>query len=179
MKIKILSVILLLFVVAFVGCKKKEEKFLSYQQENFEAKISFEIKSEKYTADLVKSAKDNYKITFQSPETIKGVSVEKKGEELHFSVGDVHIPIKEQSNITAKIHRLFELSEDDLFQTEATLYNGVKVNITNFATSYGKVTLYLSADKNIPIRIEADIDGCMVDLNISDFKIIESEPTNT
>lgn len=179
MKIKILSLCFVLLLVFMVGCKKDDEPFLSYQKENFEANITLEIKDEKYSANISKKGQDTYTVSFTSPDTMKGVSVEKKGNELFMTVGDVHLPIKEQSNITAKIHRLFELSEDEMFQSEAKLYNGVKVNITSFATSYGSVTLFLSADKNIPLRIEASIDGCPVNINISDFKIIETDEAVT
>jgi hypothetical protein len=174
MKIKILSIMLLIIFIFSIGCTNTEQPFLSYQDKNFEAKATLDIKGKKYTAQISKQSQDKYTITFIEPENLKNVCIERNGEELSYSIGSIHIPIQEKTNLTARCLRLFNLQKDQLQSTKTDLYNGVKVNIADFNTDYGKVTLYLSTEKDIPLRIEATIDGTPVCLNLSEFNIIES-----
>lgn len=169
LSIMILSSVLLTFLVFSSSCKDKQPSFLSYQDGNFSLTASAEINGNKYALEISRLANDNYKLTFTEPDTIKGVSLEKNGDELFLSVGGVHLPMKEETNITAKLFSLFMLKKDKLTSTKADLINGVKVNVLDFSYDFGNVSLVLSADKNIPLRITADIKGTEVVLNISEF----------
>ena len=164
----------MIFLLSFCGCTKNEQNFLSYQDKNFEAKIDFEIKEKSYSAKLEKQNTDTYKISFISPETLKNVYIEKKGDELSYSIWNVHIPIQEKTNVCAKIINLFNLSDSELTSAKTKLHNGLKINIADFSTEYGKVTLYISSEKNLPVRIESNIDGVGLNLNISEFKFTDS-----
>ena len=161
-------------VVLISSCAKEKREFLDYQNKLFESYGSLEINSEKYSVYISKQAEDTYKITFDKPDNLKGVSIEKKGDGTTYSVGSVHIPIKEGSNVTAQALKLFELSKEKLVLSEDTTFNGVKVNVKQFDTDMGGVKLYLLSDTLLPVRIEAEIDGVNVVMSFSSFNVIES-----
>ena len=173
-RMAILVVTMCLFMFVISGCKGEKREFLEYQQGLFEAYGTLEINSEKYSVYINKQAQDTYKISFDKPDNLKGVSIEKCGEKITYSVGSVHIPIKEGTNITAECLKLFELSKDKLILSEDTNFNGVKVNIKQFDSDMGGVKLYLLSETLLPIRIEAEINGVNVVMSFSSFNIIES-----
>lgn len=162
------------FVLVISGCKGEKKEFLDYQQGLFEAYGTLEINSEKYSVYINKQAPDSYKISFDKPDNLKGVSIEKKGDSVTYSVGSVHIPIKEDTNVTAQTLKLFELSKEKLVLSEDTTYNGVKVSIKQFDSDIGGVKLYLLSETLLPIRIEAEINGVNVVMSFSSFNVIES-----
>lgn len=173
-RMAVLVLIMCLCVFVISGCKGEKKEFLEYQQGLFEAYGTLEINSDKYSIYINKQAADTYKISFDKPDNLKGVSIEKCGDKLTYSVGSVHIPIKEGTNITAESLKLFELSKDRLILSEETNYNGVKVNIKQFDGDMGGVKLYLLSETLLPIRIEAEINGVNVVMSFSSFNVIES-----
>ena len=163
---------LLLLVLLFVlGCTKTDTPFLEYQSKNFDSTAKLEVNGQNYTVNIQKTSPENFTLTFTSPDTISGVSIEKKGDELFFSSGNVHIPMKENSNISAETIKLFNLSKEDMISTSTDSLGGVKVNIAEFKCDYGNVKLYLSADTSLPVLIEANIKGNSVKLSFSSFAV--------
>ena len=163
-------VILTLFVF---GCSPKKQPHLEYQTKNFECVADIKINGEDYSVKYSKTDNENYKITYTAPETVSGITIEKNNEGLFFSVGNVHIPLKDKSNITAETIKLFNLSKTDLVSTKSDMFGGVKVKISDYKCNFGNVKLYLSAETDLPLRIEAAINGNNVILSLSEFEIIE------
>ena len=135
--------------------------------------FGIKINGEDYVAKYLKEDNDDYKITYTAPETVSGVTIEKNAEGLFFSVGNVHIPMKDKSNITAETIRLFSLSKLDLVSTQKDMLGGVKVKISDYKCSFGNAKLYLSEETELPLRIEASINGNTVVMSLSEFRIIE------
>jgi hypothetical protein len=171
---KKITVLLMLVITLFVfGCTPKKQTHLEYQTKSFECLVDLKINNEDYSIKLSKTNNDNYKITYTAPETVSGITIEKNNEGLFFSVGNVHIPIKNQSNITAETIKLFNLSKTDLISTKKDMFGGVKVKISDYKCNFGNVKLYLSDETNLPLRIEASINGNSVIMSLSKFEIIE------
>ncbi len=169
-----ITIFFMLIITLFVfGCTPKKQPHLDYQQKNFECLADLKINGEDYSVKYLKTDNDNYKITYTAPETVSGITIEKNNEGLFFSVGNVHIPLKDKSNITAETFKLFNLSKTDLVSTKNDMFGGVKVKISDYKCSFGNVKLYLSNETDLPLRIEAGINGNNVVLSLSEFEIIE------
>ncbi len=169
---KKITIILMLTITLFVfGCTPKKQPHLEYQAKNFECTAGLKINGENYSINVTKTEKGDYTLTFTSPETVSGITIEKTNGEHFFSVGNVHIPLKENTNITAEALKLFDLSKKELISTVSDMYGGVKVKVSDYQCEFGKVKLYLSADTQLPLRIEADINGNEVVISFSNFTI--------
>lgn len=162
---------ILLFAFLLFGCSHKETGFLEYQSKSFNAEAVLEISSKEYSVSIRREENGDTALTFLSPSEISGASVKKTGDKLWFSVGDVSIPLKSTSNITAQALKLFELSKNELTYSNAALLNGVKVNVAEFECDFGKVTLYLSTDTELPVMIESVIKGTELSLSFSEFTV--------
>ena len=172
---KKITILFMLVITLFVfGCTQKKQTHLEYQTQKFECLADIKINSEDYSVKYSKTDNDNYKITYTAPETVSGITIEKNNEGLFFSVGNVHIPLKDKSNITAETIKLFNLSKLDLVSAKSDMLGGVKVKISDYKCNFGNVKLYLSDETNLPLRIEAGINGNTVIMSLSDFKIIEN-----
>ena len=171
-----ITIIFMLVITLFVfGCTPKKQPHLEYQNKNFECVADMKINDEDYAVKYSKQDNDSYKIIYTAPETVSGITIEKNTEGLFFSVGNVHIPLKDKSNITAETIKLFNLSKLDLVSTKNDMLGGVKVKISDYKCNFGNVKLYLSAETDLPLRIEAGINGNTVVLSLSEFNIIENE----
>ncbi len=172
---KKLSVLLMLVITLFVfGCTPKKQTHLDYQSKNFECLADLKINNEDYSIKLSKTDNQNYKITYTAPETVSGITIEKNNDGLFFSVGNVHIPLKDKQNITAETIKLFNLSKNNLVSTVTDMFGGVKVKISDYKCNFGNVKLYLSDDTGLPLRIEASINGNSVVMSLSKFEVIEN-----
>lgn len=172
---KKITVLLMLVITLFVfGCTPKKQTHLDYQSKNFECLADLKINNEDYSIKLSKTNNQNYIITYTAPETVSGITIEKNNDGLFFSVGNVHIPLKDKSNITAETIKLFNLSKNNLVSTVTDMFGGVKVKISDYKCNFGNVKLYLSAETNLPLRIEASINGNSVVMSLSEFKVIDN-----
>lgn len=173
---KKITILFMLVITLFVfGCTPKKQTHLEYQTKNFECVADIKINGEDYSVKYLKTDNQKYKITYTAPETVSGITIEKNNEGLFFSVGNVHIPLKDKSNITAETIKLFNLSKTDLVSTKSDILSGVKVKIFDYKCNFGNVKLYLSDETDLPLRIEAGINGNTVVMSLSEFKIIEKE----
>ena len=167
-----ISLIFVVIVMSLIACSPSEKKdFLPYQDGLFESTATLLINSKKYTVDIIKNNENGYRISFSSPENMQGVCIDKDGDNYTYSVGSVHIPIKAGSNLASESFKLLQLSKESLVSSESALLNGVKVEIKRFKTEDQSVTLYLSEDTKLPLRIEADLGGNDVVLSFSKFEI--------
>ncbi len=173
----ILSALVLALVLSAVlftvGCSHTSPSFLPYQSQSFFAKATLDINHEKYSVDITKDSGNVYKIVFTSPETLNGVCVEKNGKDISYKFGNVSIPLFADSTLCSYITECFELKKSDMASIKSELYNGTKVNISTFSCSFGELTLILSAETNLPLRIETTVNDIPVILNFSDFTITE------
>ncbi|MBE6718722.1 MAG: hypothetical protein E7574_05675 [Ruminococcaceae bacterium] len=174
MKRKIIASIILVMAIILFGCSSKPETFLEYQNSNFEAEATLEINSDKYSVNIVKSAPDTYKITFLSPENLQGVFIEKNGENVVYSVGNVQIPIKNGTNLVADMTEVFSMAKENLVSDKDEMFNGVKVNTKKFSKETIDTVVYVSAENSLPIRIETSINGNEINMTFSSFKTSEN-----
>ncbi len=175
---KIAVSIIILITVLLIGCTQTTPPFLEYQSKKFEADATLEINSEKYSVNITKNDNDNFILTFTAPDTISGVCIEKNKDGLFFSTGNVHIPLKDGSNITAETLNLFSLSKNELISTQPEMLNGVKVNIAEFSCPFGSVKLYISTETSLPVLIKANINGNDVVMSFSKFEVFDTTETN-
>ena len=170
---KIFVSILLVIGLFLCGCSNKPKEFLEYQKSNFNSEATLEINSEKYSVSIEKKDNDTYKITFLSPENMKGVFVEKNGESIVYSVGSMSIPMESGTNLIADMTEVFNLTKENLVSEKDEMFNGVKVNTKRFDCDFGNAIVYVSLETMLPIRIEADVDGNLVIMSFSSFVISE------
>ena len=169
-KIAVLLVLLLSLVLG--GCNQREQTPPDYQTKDFDAQATLEVNGEKYSVSIKKRADEGYVLSFLSPETIKGVTIEKSPEGLFFSSGSVRVPVNEGSNITAETLKLFELPRSDLQSVTPEMLGGVKVNTSFYKCDFGTVKVFLSYDTGLPVVMEANIMGTDVRLSFSEFNVI-------
>ncbi|MBR5314061.1 MAG: hypothetical protein IKU45_01460 [Clostridia bacterium] len=168
---KILIFILALTIFLTVsGCTKKEKPFLSYQDKNFEARGTLDIKGEKYSVQLTKNDA-NYILEFLAPDTIKGVRIEKNSDGIFYKFGSLCFPVSEQTNVSALLPSFFALTQQDLSSTESDTINGTKVQVATFRKDQTEIKIIISKQTELPLRFEADFNGTNIVFNISEFKI--------
>ena len=168
--------ILLIFVIMLTGCGgNTKDEFLGYQNINFSTCASMEINGEKYTVKIDKTSEEIYNMAFISPNEMSGVSIEKKEGTVTYSVGGVHIPIEEKTNVAAMALGLFELVQKELVSADTELLNGVRVNVLKFKNEEREVTLYISSDSGLPIIIDSQICGNTVKFSFSEFIMEEQK----
>ena len=158
-------------LAVFSGCSSKSEEFLPYQNGLFEATATLEVNSKKYSVDINKTDDNVYRLSFLSPDSLKGVCIDKNKNDLIYSVGGVHVPIRAGSNLAAESFGLLSLSKEDLISAESALLNGVKVEVKKFKNDENSVILFLSDETKMPLRIEANIGGNDITLSFSRFEV--------
>ena len=169
---KIFVSILLVISLFLCGCSSKPKDFLEYQKSNFSSEATLEINSEKYSVSIEKTGDDTYKITFLSPENMKGVFVEKNGGSIVYSVGSVSIPMESGTNLIADMTEVFNLTKENLVSEKDEMFNGVKVNTKRFNSDSGYTVVYTSAEKSLPVRIETIMNGNEINISFSNFQTI-------
>ena len=170
---KMLVCFVFLFCVLLSGCARESRNFLEYQTMGFETKANVDINGDKYNVTIKKSAENKVSIAFEEPARLKGTSLEIEDNKLFYCVGRLRLPIPDiDHNKIANLMCLFELSKENIVSNKIDLLNGVKVNIINFKQQEGSVILYLATDTNIPLRIEADINGNSITINLSEFTVL-------
>ena len=169
---KFILCILLLFAILAVGCDSHRNP-LEYQSKDFVTDATLDINGKNYSVHI---QKDNNSVVmvFKAPSPIKGVSIEKTREGLFFKTGNVHIPIKENSNVTAEVLRLFDMDLRNLSSNTPEMIGGVKANKAQFNCPFGKAVIYVSSDTGLPIMAEANINGNDVKLTFSNFSLNEN-----
>lgn len=172
---KITLILLLLIITLLLGCERSSQPFLEYQSGEFEAKATLDLQDEKYSILIKKQLPATYLIEFLSPDTMKGITVEKSEEGVFYSVGSLRLPLETEAGLVTKALKLFELKENEMISASTELINGVKINKALFSTEYGEITLLLSTESGLPLRFEADIDGMPLILSISDFKTVQNQ----
>ena len=168
---KALIFLLLTITVLVLGCRQNSQPFLEYQNQSFSAKATLKINGTDYGISVTKKPTDSYTLTFTTPDTVKGVCIKKNNEGTFFSTGNVHIPLKDGSNITAETFKLFSLSKNDLTASSEKQIGGVKVIAHSFDCAFGKAEVLVSTETNLPLQFTADIKGNEVILTISEFVI--------
>lgn len=163
--------LLLAITLLVLGCRQNSPPFLEYQNQNFSAKATLKINGSDYGITVTKEPSDNYTLTFTAPDTVKGVCITKNNEGKFFSVGNVHIPLKDDSNITAETFDLFSLSKKELTDSFEKQIGGVKVNTYSFNCSFGKAEVICSAETRLPLQFTADVKGNEIILTFSEFVI--------
>ncbi|MBQ7968197.1 MAG: hypothetical protein IJ292_00035 [Clostridia bacterium] len=168
------KILILFFVLTIIlsvcGCNQAEHPFLAYQNEDFEAKGTLSVNGEKYSVLLTKKT-DVYKLEYLSPDTLKGVSIEKNNDGFFYKVGSITLPISEQANVSARLPSFFNLTKQELVSTRADTVNGAKVQLANFKKDDIDINIVLSKQTDLPLRFEATANGSNIIFNISEFKI--------
>lgn len=168
---KIMAIIVLVFVFVSVGCNQKNDDYLAYQKNGFEADATMDVNGERYTVSIKKENSGAYRLEFTSPEAIAGVVIEKNGDKVTYSVGSVHIPIEEKSNASALAFGLLNLKEKDLVSATADDIGGVKVNRMIFENVSGRSELCVSTESGLPLIIESELYGNSIRLSFSSFTV--------
>jgi hypothetical protein len=168
MKKFLIILLLLTLLLSTYGCNKKEEPFLEYQNGDFEAKGSLNVNGGKYSVSIAKKD-DVYNLNFLSPDSMKGVGIEKNKDGIFYKVGSLTLPITDGMNASAKLPELFTLTKDDLVSTHTDTVNGTKVQIARFNKNELEIKLILSKETSLPLRFEAVTNGTVVIFNVSEF----------
>lgn len=177
-KTVLLLIPLLIFTLLTTGCAKQKNTFLDYQKDNFDCDASLEINGNAYSVNVKKTSETDYLLTFTEPQEIHGVSIEKNKDGIFLSAGRVHVPVKEGTNTSADLLKLFSLSKTDHVSTVSDMLGGVKATIWDFDCDFGNAKVYLSEESGYPLRMEADVYGNRVIMSFSRFAPL-SENNNT
>ena len=169
---KLALLLIFVLVITVVGCSK-EPSPIEYQTKNFKTDASVEINGITYSVRIQKENENDIKMEFLSPPSVKGVTVEKTREGLFFTSGSVHVPIKNNTNVSAEALKLFSLGMDEITSVVPDMIGGVKVKKAEFDCSFGKATVFVSSDTKVPVLIEATVNGTPVTMTFSGFYIEE------
>lgn len=181
----------LAFLLLFSSCGKKlPSELLDYQKSPFkltgtleygdkEYDLVFETEGTKSTGEI-KSAK----ISFKSPEALKGGVLNIDTDGVTFTVEGVRIPITEGTlSGVAKLPDFFSLSATDIVERKEETHNGMAVTKLKFQNDSGDVTIYINKETGYPVRVEMTLpkvnevsDGRAV-LSITKFEPTTQEET--
>ena len=156
---KKLLLIPLLIVVCLLSCKR-EYSILEYQNNNIEASCTV---NDKYSVIITKT--DDLKILeVRSPDTLKGISFEIRGNKAYAIKDEIEIPVSTDSlrGICALLN-LFSLNESEITSVSEN-------NVITYKNDYGVYTVTYG-ENNLPQKITLVGDTFEYDITVNTIKL--------
>lgn len=140
----------------FVGCDMNDD-YLAYQKEAVCAMVEFSLDGREYEAKLtlsplVDGAERDAEIRFELPETLRDVTVKRKGGAAFVVLDEIEIPLP-----PAALSGFFDIA--DAFSISGTLEkieSRDNMNILSIISEKGRYTVFLDTERKFPCRIDAD-----------------------
>jgi len=150
---KKIILILIIMLFAFAGCKG-DYNILEYQNSNIEASCTV---NDKYNVNIIKT-NGLKRLEMCSPDTLKGILFEMRGDKAFAIKDDIEIPVSTDSlkGVCALLN-CFSLSEGEIATVSLN-------NIISFDTDYGLYTVTYG-ENNLPQNIK--IAGDTYEYNIT------------
>ncbi len=168
---KKLLLLLTACLLLFCGCALSGD-YLAYQRSALDAELDFTVNDRSFSALLSMSAPAgedmsarDVSITFTAPENMRGVTVKRTPSSSSVSLGGVEIPI-----VSSALAGFFDIA--DAFSIDGTL-DAIEaeggINILSISSAAGNYTVFLDAAAGIPCKIDAEVGGRTIEMNIKKF----------
>ena len=158
---KKLFLVPLLFVLCLLSCKK-EYNILEYQNNNIEASCTV---NEGYNINIIKS-NDLKRLEVCSPDTLKGILFEIRGDKAYAIKNEMEIPLSPDSlkGICALLN-CFSLLENDIINVSEN-------NVITYKNSYGLYTITYG-ENSLPQQISIIGDTYEYNITVNGIKLIK------